>query len=88
METDARWHGENNPGLKLSVNAWRVSQGRISRWIFVAHRMGKFPGIKETWDASEAVLAGAAGGWQCSAAALHSTPHKAHWSGCPVEQAI
>ncbi|XP_078223900.1 putative gluconokinase isoform X3 [Callithrix jacchus] len=23
FETDSRWRGENNPGLKLSVNAWR-----------------------------------------------------------------
>ena len=33
----------------------RVSQSRISRWIFVAHRMGKFPGIKETWDTRQRI---------------------------------
>ena len=48
--------------MKLSVNARRVSPGRISRRIFVAHRMGKFPGIKETRDARAEVLAGAVGG--------------------------
>ena len=31
----------------------RESQGLISRWIFVAHRTGKFPGIKETRDARQ-----------------------------------
>ena len=37
-----------------------VSQSRISRQIFVAHRMGKFPGVGETRDASAAILAGVA----------------------------
>ena len=85
---DSRWCSENNPGLKLSVNVQRVSQGRISRRIFVAHRTRKFPGIGETRDASAAVLAGAACSQSRSAAALHSAPHKAHWPGCPVEPAI
>ena len=83
-ETNSRWLSENNTGLKLSVNARRVSQGRISRWIFVAHRTGKFPGIKEMRDASAAVLAGAAGSQRYSTAALHSALHKAHSSGYPV----
>ena len=74
MKNDGRFGSQ---GLKLSVNAQRVSQGHISRQIFVAHRMGKFPGIKETRGASKEVLAGAAGG-QC----------KAHGFGSPVEQAI
>ena len=50
---DSRWCSENNPGLKLSVNAQWVSQGRISRRIFVSHRTWKFSGIKETWDARQ-----------------------------------
>ena len=54
---DSRWRGKNNSGSQLSVNAQRVSQSRISRQIFVAHRTGKFPGIEETGDASIAILA-------------------------------
>ena len=93
LRRDLRWRGENNPGLKLSVNARRVSQGCISRRIFVAHRTGKFPGIKETRDARQMfwlvqLAAGAASGWRCSTVVLHSAPHKALWSGCPVEPEI
>ena len=60
MIGDSRWRGKNNSGLQLSVNTQRVSQSLISRWIFVAHRTGKFPGVGETQDANAAVLAGVA----------------------------
>ena len=50
---DSRWHCENNPGLELSLNPQTVSQSCISRLIFVAHRTGKLPSIKKTWDARQ-----------------------------------
>ena len=43
--------------MQLSVKTQRVSASHISRQIFVAHRMGKFPGVGETWDANAAVSA-------------------------------
>ena len=74
--------------MMLAVNARRgVTQGRISRRIFVAHRMGKFLGIEETRDARQRfwLVQPAAGAEAARAvAALHSAPHKARLSGCPV----
>nr|XP_035121068.2 uncharacterized protein LOC108590290 isoform X1 [Callithrix jacchus] len=67
---EKKWHGRNNSGLQLSVKAQRVSPSCISRWIFVAHRMGKFPGAGESWEASAALLASAGRfRWSHSAAA-------------------
>ena len=51
---DSRWRCENNPGLELfSLNPQMVSRSCISRLIFVAHRTGKLPNIKETRDAKQ-----------------------------------
>ena len=75
-----RWHGRSKSGLQLSVKMQRVSLSRISRWIFVDNRKGKFPGVGETWDASAAVsagvaiLAGAAVQWHTAQDALVWVP--------------
>ena len=50
---DSRWHCENNPGLELALNPQTVSLSCISRLIVVAHKTGKLPSIKKTWDARQ-----------------------------------
>ena len=53
LKGDSRWRFENNPGLERALNSQTVSQCCISRLIFVAHRTGKSPGIKEMPDARQ-----------------------------------
>ena len=82
---DSRWRCENNPGLEPALNSQTVSQCCISRLIFVAHRTGKFPSIKETRDARQYLWRSRHPGWWRPA--LPSAPHRARLSGCPVELA-
>ena len=78
---ERRWHGRSNSGLQLSVKTQRVSASSISRWIFVAHRTGKFPGVGETQDAIAAVSAGAAVS-ASAAVQRHSAQNALVWVAC------